>query len=568
MNLSKKISKGVVLIILFCASLGAAVKVEAQPALTREEQDYVKEGNIIQAVSLDGAAPLQYSDANGEVRGISKEVLEEISKLTGLVFEYRLYDTLQDAFNSGADLFFGIPHHYAPEGMVLSLPYLESETILYMNSSINPTELADKKFAAVRGSDLPQGISEKNAVYFDTREASMDAVERGLVDYGYGNAFSVAFYQLQNSYNNLITVPEKKESRAYAIGFLKENEILGSIINKFIASLDESRMSTLVLNVATQVDRKITVPMIFDSYGVQIFGAIAAVMAVMLLSVIHNIRAKNELKLQYDRYHILSQTSNEYLYEYHVKTQLLELSKNCRQLFGDADSLEKLKAVFKQVLGKSETAAPLLELPTADGETGIFKCISSPIFDKKGRVYSIIGKLVDVSREEAEKQELIRRSQIDGLSGLYNASTAKRLISERMASVPPGVIDALVVIDCDNFKEINDTHGHLEGDMSLLEISESLRRSFRKTDIIGRIGGDEFCVYMLDVPAQEFAAAKCRQLMDLVKESSIEHQLTVSIGISLLDGEETYDELFAKADQALYDAKRRGRNQIQFYEEE
>ena len=137
-----------------------------------------------------------------------------------------------------------------------------------------------------------------------------------------------------------------------------------------------------------------------------------------------------------------------------------------------------------------------------------------------------------------------------------------------MASVPPGVIDALVVIDCDNFKEINDTHGHLEGDMSLLEISESLRRSFRKTDIIGRIGGDEFCVYMLDVPSQEFAAAKCRQLMDLVKESSIEHQLTVSIGISLLDGEETYDELFAKADQALYDAKRRGRNQIQFYEEE
>lgn len=104
--------------------------------------------------------------------------------------------------------------------------------------------------------------------------------------------------------------------------------------------------------------------------------------------------------------------------------------------------------------------------------------------------------------------------------------------------------------------------------MSLLEISESLRRSFRKTDIIGRIGGDEFCVYMLDVPSQEFAAAKCRQLMDLVKESSIEHQLTVSIGISLLDGEETYDELFAKADQALYDAKRRGRNQIQFYEEE
>lgn len=130
MNLSKKISKGVVLIILFCASLGAAVKVEAQPTLTREEQDYVKEGNIIQAVSLDGAAPLQYSDANGEVRGISKEVLEEISKLTGLVFEYRLYDTLQDAFNSGADLLWHTPSLCARgDGVVPSLPGIGDNTV-------------------------------------------------------------------------------------------------------------------------------------------------------------------------------------------------------------------------------------------------------------------------------------------------------------------------------------------------------------------------------------------------------------------------------------------------------
>ena len=567
MRNNKMIFTGSVLVAALCAMLACAVQLEAKILLTEAEREYVHQGNVIQAVSLDGAAPLQFSDADGQVQGISKEVLEEVARLTGLVFEYRLYDRLEDAFNSGADVFFGIPRHYAPEDMVLSKPFLESETILYINSSIDPTELADKRFAAVKGGELPEGIKEDNAIYFDTREASMDAVERGRADYGYGNAFSVAFYRLQNSYRNLITVPGKKESREYAIGFLKENELLRSIIDRAIASIDENRMNALILDVATQIDRKVTVQMVLDSYGPEIFGLIMGVMVILLISVIHNVRAKNELRLQYERYQILAQTSNEYLYEYYVKTNRLELTTNCIELFGDGESLEKLKMVFPEFLKSSETA-PVIELTTAAGEVCFFKSVSSPIFDEKGRPYSIIGKLIDVSREETEKQELIRKSETDGMTGLYNSSTARRLIAERLASAPVDAVDALAVIDCDNFKEINDTYGHLEGDMSLLHISGSLTKNFRKTDIIGRLGGDEFCVYMLDIPSKEFAAAKCKRLLERIRESGGGSELAVSIGIALFAGEKTYEELFEKADQALYKAKRSGGNQVRFYEEE
>lgn len=119
MRNNKMIFTGSVLVAALCAMLACAVQLEAQILLTEAEREYVHQGNVIQAVSLDGAAPLQFSDADGQVQGISKEVLEEVARLTGLVFEYRLYDRLEDAFNSGADVFFGIPRHYAPEDMVL-----------------------------------------------------------------------------------------------------------------------------------------------------------------------------------------------------------------------------------------------------------------------------------------------------------------------------------------------------------------------------------------------------------------------------------------------------------------
>lgn len=158
-----------------------------------------------------------------------------------------------------------------PVEMVLSRPYLKSETILYINSSLDSDRLDDKIYAAVKGSTLPKGIKEENSIYFDTREESLDAVETGQADYGYGNAYSVAFYTLQNGYKNIVTIPKGKESREYCIGLLNENELLLSIINKSISAIDENQMTTMILDATSHIDRKITLSMIMDAYGKEIF---------------------------------------------------------------------------------------------------------------------------------------------------------------------------------------------------------------------------------------------------------------------------------------------------------
>lgn len=163
---SRMITKKIILIISLIIVTASAMPVKAQTLLTKEEQDYINKGNRIEAVSLHGGAPLQYADANGRIKGISKEVLEEIAHMTGLVFECQLYDTFDEVLNSAADIIIGIPYNYATENMVMSLPFLKSETILYINSSVDPNELEDMKYAATEGSNIPEGIKEENAIYF------------------------------------------------------------------------------------------------------------------------------------------------------------------------------------------------------------------------------------------------------------------------------------------------------------------------------------------------------------------------------------------------------------------
>ena len=557
------------LVLALLAILLSTAPVSAQYFLTPDEQDYIDKTGIIQAVSLHGAAPLQYADKKGEIKGISIEVLEKISELTGLVFEYRLLESVDDAYDSPADLVFGISDSYADENITLSHPFLESQTILYLNSSVDPEDLSEKIYAGTMGSTQPQGISLEYTINYETREDSLNAVETGQADYGYGNAYSVAFYTLQNGYQNIITIPRGKEDRAYCFGVPRENKLLLSILNKSIDAIDDREMQTLILNSTTNIERRITPHMIVSSYGLELIVLGTLIITVLSVSILKILRDNKKLKLQNERYQILSNISNEYMYEYYVEQNELHLSKNIIHLFENQEIMEEAVAILKEALQNSAFLQSIyrIELPLSAEKRVIFKSVSSLICNDKGKVYSIIGKLIDVSEEEAERQELIRKSETDGLTGLYNVNTTKRLINEIMEKNDPHKLDALLLLDCDKFKEINDTHGHLRGDSVIVQVSEALRNTFRKSDIIGRVGGDEFCIYMENVSSRDFIISKYRQLVNSLKQINPDADITVSLGAALSKGEKSYDDLFAKADTALYVVKNSGGDNLSFYSE-
>ncbi|MEG0310813.1 MAG: GGDEF domain-containing protein, partial [Eubacterium sp.] len=129
------------------------------------------------------------------------------------------------------------------------------------------------------------------------------------------------------------------------------------------------------------------------------------------------------------------------------------------------------------------------------------------------------------------------------------------------------------IVDLDYFKIVNDRFGHAFGDMVLSETASEIDRLFRKEDILGRIGGDEFVVFMKNVQNEEIIRLKAQEICDKVSkiyvQNNIEFKVTISVGVAIYSSHGiNFDQLYRHSDIALYDVKARGRNGFSIYNEE
>ncbi len=168
-------------------------------------------------------------------------------------------------------------------------------------------------------------------------------------------------------------------------------------------------------------------------------------------------------------------------------------------------------------------------------------------------VYRVVGRADEIEKEMADRADLMTIAMIDAVTGLYNRRAAQRLIETALAESIPGRYDALFMIDIDDFKRINDTRGHLEGDAVLLRVADAIRSVFREEDIKGRYGGDEFIVYMRSFADPALPAAVARRIMNRL--SVDRDEVSCSVGVALVKDEASFEDVFTRADGALYRAK-------------
>ena len=173
-----------------------------------------------------------------------------------------------------------------------------------------------------------------------------------------------------------------------------------------------------------------------------------------------------------------------------------------------------------------------------------------------------------IQERKLTEDRLKLEAERDPLTQLYNKMTTRSLIEECLDKNPQAQ-HALIIIDIDNFKTINDTRGHVVGDQILLAFANELSRNFRESDILGRVGGDEFVVLIKNIQSIALVCDKLQRFSSAFKKYGIDNgfpgRLSTSIGVSVFskDGA-TYEELFKKADAALYEAKRNGKDQYKF----
>ena len=300
-----------------------------------------------------------------------------------------------------------------------------------------------------------------------------------------------------------------------------------------------------------------------------------------------NLRANRRLRQKNEIFNLLLEKINMMSYEYDVETDHLfytrmtpeheivekevsgfrQLLEN--RLYVDENRqkvLEKFQTACKKpVASKMEFCAQFFE------EYRWYRSCYKSRADNDGQIYAIIGYTVNIQQEVAEREQLMESAQRDPLTKLYNREMTERLVNDRLTHLEPGEKGVLFLLDIDNFKKINDDFGHMAGDGFLRAITEAIRADFRGDDVLGRIGGDEFVIFLHGFVSIDAIEKRAQRIIDMFLRLPVEAAggITCSVGI-IATGKSsaTYEELVPKADEALYSAKNRGKNRYRLYGED
>lgn len=192
-------------------------------------------------------------------------------------------------------------------------------------------------------------------------------------------------------------------------------------------------------------------------------------------------------------------------------------------------------------------------------------------------MYALI-LLKDIDSEKKRELAQAVAASRDPLTNLYNRRFFAYHMKRYMQSVdvtqnldirPPH--GALLMLDLDDFKSVNDKYGHLKGDAVLKRLARVLESTFRKRDIIGRLGGDEFVVFLKGIDSKKLVSRRIEHLLETLRDPSYEPDglpFSCSVGITFVNGAGfSYDESLKQADAALYESKRKGKATYSYYEE-
>lgn len=275
-----------------------------------------------------------------------------------------------------------------------------------------------------------------------------------------------------------------------------------------------------------------------------------------------------------ERYAALSSFSDTVLFEYLYHQDCLEFTPNARELFAlkelrrdhylerniplvdvHPDDYGKIRQLIEEPAPADEKRKVVVRARSIAGEYRWYSCECRYLYE--GEVpFEAVGKIMDVTQEREAEEQLKRESQVDGLTETLNKVTSQKRIAEKLV---PGEEGILFIIDVDRFKLINDELGHSVGDTVLAGVGRALREAFRKEDIVGRMGGDEFIAYASGSTHETVETTK-REAVD-ERISGVSGELGISLSLSVgtarfPENGTTFQELFEYADTAMYEEKR------------
>lgn len=399
-----------------------------------------------------------------------------------------------------------------------------------------------------------------------------------------------------SSYKHEVTKPEsiqffKQDDRLIA-GYTKEeiNALIKKDIYALIStedylllldSLQELEPNTVKSNTYRIKNKQNQIQWIFDQRQI-INEENKSSYYVEVLDITEMKKVQEQLMISEERYQMILKETESVIFEWNTYTDQISFSDLWTSKYGYPNRLDDFLGFTSKYFEQRENSyIPLIEsmvagkvisdqieciLPKANGEEVWVKIFAKAILNDQGYLLRIVGSISDISQEKQASIQLLERAQKDGLTMTYNRVTLEKLITQEIEKHPEQC-HIMFVMDIDNFKLINDTLGHACGDEALRKFSSALIANFRENDIVGRLGGDEFSVFMRypNEHTSEQIESKCRSFLTAISKISLSknesHRIQCSIGIATYPADgKTYQQLYECADRRMYEAKNRGKN--------
>lgn len=313
---------------------------------------------------------------------------------------------------------------------------------------------------------------------------------------------------------------------------------------------------------------------------------------VTLMDATERVREKEELRRANERLEIITALSNDVLFDIDCATGEAHVYGDFEDRFGRAPeqadfvvnrrckkpctldiTSHDLSYLLSQV-GENSLVDFETSTPGPGGEPVWYRYQSVVLYDEQGGPVRHVGRLLDTSEAAQRESQFRRKAERDGLTGLYNRAAALDRIETLLASEDRPC--TLIMVDVDDFKGVNDTYGHLEGDAVLKELASFFSQVMRKEDVVARVGGDEFLIFAPGLaagPATDrilehlargpFAAQRATdESARSARASHLHAAPSVSIGAACcVTPPMPFEALYAVADSTLYQAKEAGKAQ-------
>lgn len=558
-------------------------------SMTKSESEYIKKVDILKVGVLNNQPPFQYKDSeNGELKGISVDLLKYISSKTGFHFnmiEAKTQKQLDQMIKSGeVDIVAGMTYSYElaqKQNVSMTQEYISSQYTMMLNGNVNKDTIKGKRLAMIKNSTY-RGDFIGNVVRYDTIDECIQAVNNGEADYTYVNEYSAQYYINLPKFNNIKMIPQTYENHKVCFGIIKpiNKELLG-ILNKSISGIPVEDMQAIIYKNTTYKP-DFSLSYFINRNPVQtilvISGILLSIIIALALGIYQRVKMNKKTSLELEKHLRVYGLMNDYFIEYDYKKNTLMFSvpptnenEQPKLITYDyskvnkSESSTRQRAEFLNVIKSQEDGIKEAYLFFIDEEFHWLRFAIETVYEDTGLPAYTIGKINIIDNEKKEKDILLEKAQRDSLTHIFNAETSMQMVKQSLYKLRVDEKGAIFLLDVDHFKSINDTYGHLRGDKVLKAVADILSENFEREDIVGRPGGDEFIVYMKKIQNIDEIIEKCLQLNEKVQCIYLDENryITVSIGVAVAFCNQEYDELYQKADKALYCAKEKGRNRFE-----